>query len=302
MLAKSVLFRLVASVALVAGTPSFDGSRAMNDIETQLSFGVRALDTPGHARTEQFILAALARTPARVRIERWTERDGAVTHHLSNIVAQFDPANPRRVLLGTHYDSIVRAYRDAHRPNAPMPGANNSASGVALLLELARALAASHRRPPVGVDFVFFDGEEGPLSLGAGDLQWRALGSPYFAQHLRDYYDRVLPEEAIVFDMVCYRALRLYPEVSSMHSEPDRVRALWQLGRRAAPSIFALAPQAGPINDDQNALEAAGIPGDLIIGFDYEPWFNTTGDTADKCSAATLNGVGATVLAYIFSR
>ena len=299
---KSFLFCLAAGVGLATRIPSFDGSRAMNDIATQLSFGVRAIGSPGHARTVQFILARLARTPARIRIERWTESDGSATHHLTNIVAQFDAANPRRIILGTHYDSIVRAYRDVSRPNAAMPGANNSASGVALLLELTRALTVTKRRPQVGVDFVFFDGEEGPRSLGAGDPQWRPLGSPYFARHLSDFYDGALPQEAIIFDMVCYRGIRLYPEVSSIHSEPTRVRELFELGHRVAPSVFSIAAKTGPIDDDQNAVESAGIPGDLVIGFEYEPWFNTTNDTLDKCSEATLDGVGRTVLAYLFAQ
>lgn len=282
-------------------TIAWSGQRAMNDISTQLSFGVRALDSRGHERTVGFIVRELAATSARVSLQQWSETEGSETHHLTNIIARFDPKQPRRILLGTHYDSIARAYRDSMRPNAPMPGANNSASGVALLLETARVLSASRRRPNEGVDIVFFDAEEGPKSLGAGDPQWRALGSPYFARHIEENYLTGLPTESIIFDMVCYRRLQLFPEASSLQSEPDRVRAFWRLGREIAPSIFLDAPEAGPIGDDQTALIHAGIPSDLIIGFDYDPWFNTTKDTVDKCSASSLSAVGTTLLAYLFS-
>ena len=88
------------------------------------------------------------------------------------------------MIVATHYDSIVKAYRDAKNPDAPMPGANNSSSGVAVLLETARVLSLLPE-PPVGIDMVFFDGEEGSKSLGAGDPDFKPIGSPHFAEHLR---------------------------------------------------------------------------------------------------------------------
>src|SRR5262249_47256973 len=173
----------------------WSGERAMADIATQLRFTPRSPGTPGHASTIDFIRAELAKTSVdAVGVQRWRHREADGTElDLTNIVARFDAANPRRVILGTHYDSIVRAYRDANHPEAPMPGANNSASGVAVLLETARALKTLPK-PPVGIDLVFFDGEEGPRSLGAGDPDWKALGSPYFAAHLREVYTDRKPE------------------------------------------------------------------------------------------------------------
>ena len=160
-----------------------EGQRALADIARQLSFGPRALDTPGHEKTIDYIESEMAqarhRDPApALELDQRRRR----THGLTNIVARLYPDNPRRIILGTHYDSIVRAYaRQEASRRAVMPGANNSASGVALLLETARVLHAAKSPPPVGVDFVFFDGEEGPISLGAGDPHWQPLGSPYFA-------------------------------------------------------------------------------------------------------------------------
>jgi glutaminyl-peptide cyclotransferase len=279
------------------------GTRAMKDIETQLSFGRRAIGTEGHSKTLAFIKRELASTAVdKVQTQSWTVKDDSGSPlSLTNLIARFHSARPNRIILGTHYDSIVRAYADAENRQAPMPGANNSASGVALLLETARALSALPP-PPYGVDFVFFDGEEGPRSLGAGDPEWHALGSPYFAAHLADFYPSQKPSQSIIFDMVCFTDLKLVPDSSSVAFAGTQVERFWAIGQQVAPSIFA-STTAGPlIGDDQIALAQAGIPSFLVIDIDYEPWFNTTKDTIERCSATSLEAVGRTVLRYLYSR
>jgi glutaminyl-peptide cyclotransferase len=295
----------------------WDGKLAMGHIAAQLTFGSRALDTAGHERTVEYIENVMTRAKAAsVTGQQWIDTGGndlghallswahigggSTRHALVNIVARFYPDNPRRIILGTHYDSIVRAYRDRDHPDGPMPGANNSASGVAVLLQTARALAALPP-PPVGIDFVFFDGEEGPKSLGAGDPQWRPLGSPYFAEHLGDFYPDRKPEVAILFDMVCTRNLVLNPEPQSLASANSQVARFWDLGRKTAPAVFAEMPYSAKIDDDHDALIKTGIPSFLVIDFKYDPWFNTTEDTIDKCSAASLEVVGRTLLQYIYT-
>jgi Zn-dependent M28 family amino/carboxypeptidase len=279
----------------------WDGQRAMAHIAAQLKFTPRSLDTAGHQQTIDYIKAELAKTGVdAVTTQRWVFRDaGGKAHAMTNVVARFQASNPRRIILATHYDSIVRAYRDAETPNAPMPGANNSASGVAVLLETARVLSLSDK-PPVGVDMIFFDGEEGPKSLGAGDPEWRALGSPYFAEHLKDYYPSAKPEKAVVFDMVCDKDLSLKPEPSSAASALTEVQKYWAAGIKIAPSAFITTLTTYPISDDHTALAAAGIPSFLVIDFEYEPFFNTTADTIDKCSAQSLEAVGRTTLQYLY--
>jgi Zn-dependent M28 family amino/carboxypeptidase len=277
------------------------GSRAMSDISHQISFGPRSIGAPGHAKTIAYIEAEAAKFGASVTRQQWTEQlDGkAVT--LTNLVLRFSPLKTRRIILGTHYDSIVRAYRDAQNPFGSMPGANNSASGVALLLETGRVLRSARSQPSAGVDLVFFDGEEGPLSLGEGDGNWRPLGSPFFASHLDELYGGRRPDKAIVFDMVCYRDLKLRPDVVGTQAAADAMKRFWDIGRKRAPAIFVDNPYSASISDDQVALARAGIPSFLVIGFDYEPWFNTTKDTIDKCSAASLEAVGRTVVAWLYA-
>jgi glutaminyl-peptide cyclotransferase len=290
------------SAAKQIATDVWSGDRAMDDIAAQLRFTPRSLDTPGHQQTIDYIESQLATTPLNaITKQHWTYRgdDGAV-HAMTNVIARLDPSNPRRIIVATHYDSIVRAYRDDNKPDAAMPGANNSASGVAVLLETARALGSSPP-PPVGIDMIFFDGEEGPKSLGAGDPNWMALGSPYFAAHLGDFYVRK-PQSAVVFDMVCYRKLQLSPELSSLYYARSETAKFWSIGATIAPSAFLPTPTTYPVSDDHTALAQAGIPSFLVIDFEYEPWFNTTADTIDKCSAASLADVGRTLLRYLYAR
>ena len=182
-----------------------------------------------------------------------------------------------------------------------MPGANNSASGVAVLLETARVIS-NLPRPALGIDMIFFDGEEGPKSLGAGDPNWMALGSPYFTAHLSDLYPDRKPEKAAVFDMVCYKNLQLHPELSSLLYAKTEVVKFWNIGATIAPSVFLRTATDLPISDDHTALAVAGIPSFLVIDFEYEPWFNTTEDTIDKCSTSSLEAVGRTLLRYLYLR
>lgn len=307
---KALLGALAAaSAAMVAVTAAevpveqWSGARAMADIAAQLRFTPRSLDAPGHQQTIDYIESQLASTPFKaISKQSWSWRgDDGVTHALTNLVARLDPANPRRVIVATHYDSIVRAYRDKTRPTAPMPGANNSASGVAVLLETARAMNTLPP-PPYGIDMIFFDGEEGPKSLGAGDPNWFALGSPYFASHLTDLYATGKPEAGVVFDMVCYRTLKLRPELFSMYYVRNETAKFWKIGAEVAPSVFVPNATDYPVGDDQTALTQAGIPSFLVIDFEYEPWFNTTEDTIDKCSADSLAAVGRTLLRYLYER
>jgi glutaminyl-peptide cyclotransferase len=276
----------------------WNGDTAMNDIATQLSFGRRSLGAPGHQKEIDFIKKELSKTSATVTTQQGEYQGlGGKKYFVTNIIARFDPANPRRIVVGTHYDSIVRAYADRERPDDPMPGANNSASGVALLLETARALD-SIERPTAGVDLVFFDGEEGANSLGVDDPKWYPLGSPYFAEHLADLYPQK-PEQGVVFDMVCDKNLDIRPVAASV-SANTQARAFWNIGQTIAPTSFLTKPTPQLIFDDQTALANAGIPSFLVIDYDYNPWFNTTQDTIDKCSPASLESVGRTLLQYLY--
>jgi Zn-dependent M28 family amino/carboxypeptidase len=284
---------------------AWNGELAIRHINAQLRWMPRSIGTPGHDRTIKYIEKQLSfNSDIELRRQNWVvQRDDGVTLRLINVIGRLHPAIRRRIILATHYDSIVAAYKDPDEllRKKPMPGANNSASGVAVLLETARLLSEIHDAP-IGVDFLFTDGEEGPYSLGEGDEHWRALGSPHFAEELATLYGPQLPEASIVFDMVCKNNLRLYPEAASIRSGAREVNRFWEAGRSVAPEVFPITRVVGPIGDDQVALADKGIPSVLVIDFDYAPWFNTTKDTVDKCSSESLRAVGRATVRYILAK
>ncbi|WP_035647744.1 M28 family peptidase [Bradyrhizobium sp. ORS 285] len=298
----ALLLTSLPARAVEAQIELWDGQRALGHIADLLKFTPRSMGEPGHQKTIDYIKAAMAKSAAEaVLTQSFTAKgDDGKAIPLTNIIARFQAQNPRRIIVATHYDSIIKAYRDPKSPDAPMPGANNSASAVALLLETARVLSLSGK-PDIGIDFIFFDGEEGPKSLGAGDPTWRALGSPHFAANLKTYYPVQKPEKAVDFDMVCDKDLKLQPEPSSLHSALPEVKKFWGIGSQIAPQAFSPEPTAYPISDDHTALQQAGIPSFLVIDFDYEPYFNTTQDTIEQCSAQSLETVGRTLLRYLYT-
>ncbi len=280
---------------------SWDGKRALAIIVDLLRFTPRAMETPGHQQAIDYIVAELKKTRFdTIKTQQWTAHEAGRSMAMTNIIARFNPSNPRRVIVATHYDSIIKAYRDSKSPDAPMPGANNSASGVAVLLETARVLSEMPGEPPVGIDMVFFDGEEGPISMGAGDPNFHSIGSPYFVEHLTEFYPKARPEKMIDFDMVCDRDLHLKAEQSGLHSALAEVRKFWETGIAIAPGVFETRTAPYAIEDDHTAFQLAGIPSFVVIDFEYEPFFNTTEDTPDKCSVHSLEAVGRTLVKYLY--
>lgn len=279
---------------------SWDGQRALGIIVDLLHFTPRSMETVGHQQTIDYIVAELKKTKFdTVKTQRWVAREAGRTMAMTNIIARFNPSNPRRMIVATHFDSIIKAYRDKN-PDAPMPGANNSASGVAVLLETARALSKMPDAPPVGIDMIFFDGEEGPISMGAGDPNFHPIGSPHFTERLSEFYPNARPEKMLDFDMVCDRDLHLKIEQSGLHSAPAEVKKFWEIGIKIAPGAFEKQPAPYSIDDDHTAFQLAGIPSFVVIDFEYEPFYNTTEDTPDKCSTQSLEAVGRTLLQYLY--
>lgn len=277
---------------------SVSGEEMMALIQTQLRYGPRYMGSRGRDAVQGFISRELSALVASTTNQSWeySARDG-VTYTLKNIIGRTQPDNNRRVLLGTHYDSKRFADRSIFFSDNPVPGANDSASGVAVLLELARVLAHATSVPSVGVDFVFFDGEEGDILQQGDYTTWKPLGSEHFVAHLDSLYKKP-PQLAIVIDMVCEHDVRFEKESTSYKYAPDLVESFWRVGRMIDEDTFVNAVSQ-PISDDHTALINAGIPSMLLIDYTYSP-FHTVRDTYDKCSPRSLKITADALLQFLY--
>ena len=281
---------LCFAVTALAASPAatFDADRAYRDLVTQCEFGPRVPATQAHAECARWLTQTLYDCADAVSVQPFTRTVGGKALPLSNIVATFNPAGTGHVLLAAHWDTRPTADRDPNPANRsrPIPGANDGASGVAVLLEIARALKA---HPPTRrVTIVLFDGEDyGPT---AKDM---FVGSKHFART----FEGPKVEWAVLLDMVGDRDLKIRPERFSVQGAPAVVDRIWTAAEKAGASAFVRDP--GPaVLDDHVFLLDRGIPCIDIIDFDYPYWY-TLADTPNKCTPDSLAQVGRAILAAL---
>jgi hypothetical protein len=261
---------------------SFDGERAYEDVKTQVSFGPRVPGTEGHDQIQAWIATELAEAGWQVEIQE----SRALGHAIENIVAKRNADAPQ-LILGAHYDTRMFADNDPDpaQHTSFVPGANDGASGVAVLLELARTLPAD----TVPVWLVFFDAEDNGRIEG---WEW-ILGSREFVRN-----NPVQPRAAIIVDMVGDADLNIYKE---RNSNPDLTDEIWDVAKTLGYESKFIPEYKFSMIDDHTPFIEAGIPAVDIIDFDY-PYWHTIQDTPDKVSAASLETVGETVRTWVIQQ
>ncbi len=289
----------VFSLMLVAGcdtTPppprEFDGAAAFRYLEAQVGFGPRIPGSPGHRRMAVWLDSLLRLRADTVVDQRWVH----VTRHgdslpLVNLLARFNPAAETRLLFLAHWDTRPKADGFGSKDtSAAVPGANDGASGVAILLGMADVLKTSP--PDVGVDLLFVDGEDyGDFGPEVDVL----LGSTYYANNQPP---GPKPRFAVLFDMVGGKDLKLPPEGYSQTAAPDIVELVWETAARIGHGNVFVSEGGQPLTDDHIPLQRAGIRAIDIIQWPWQ-WHHTTEDTVDKVSAASLQVVGDVAMAVI---
>ena len=299
--AEFLALRIFTAGNNLSGQEQFlDGEKIMALVEKQLSYGPRFLGSPAHKQTQEFLGAEMERLAGEKKEQRWVHNsaDGE-KNELVNIIGRFYPEKEERIILATHYDSRKFADRDPNNPLLPVPGANDSASGVAILLEIAGFLASTDTMPEIGIDIIFFDGEEGEPNKGTNYSNWHPLGSIYFTEHIKEIYENEKPKAGLVLDMVCDKDLRIFKELSSVKNAQEQVEMFWKAARNINSRVFQDAVRL-EIRDDHTSLNQAGIPSFLVIDFEY-PYFHTTEDTLDKCGPKSLETVASAILNYVYS-
>ncbi len=263
---QTVLFFLCTALALGQETPEFDEKRAFGYLEAQCNLGPRVPGTAGHRKGLRHILETV--TPLA---------DTVLQQSFSHSWADQD--------------------RNPKNRSKPVLGANDGASGVAVLMELAHQLGK--QPPPIGVDLVFIDGEDMGKS---GQLARFFNGSRYLARNIPS----PPPEYCILIDMVGDSDLQLPVEGNSLEQAPDLVDRLWGEAEQLGLAAFS-RETAYWVDDDHVVLyEVGGIPSVDIIDFDYGPgrknYWHTVEDTPDKCSPQSLDVVGTLLLHHIYGR
>ncbi len=276
--------------------PAFDATRAFEDLETQVAFGPRIPGSEGHALQLAWLesrLLELADTVFLEPFEHVTEEGHELS--LTNIVARFASDDGGRILLLTHWDTRPRADRspDEADRDLPVPGANDGASGTAVLLELARMFKV--QAPPGGVDLLFSDGEDyGPSTA---DM---FLGARHYVTTLSEEDS---PAFAILLDMVGDADPRFPMETYSVERAPQVVQRVWSIAADLGYRRYFPMDHSVRVVDDHIQLNDAGIPTIDLIDFDYGPgnrFWHTPRDTPENTSPQTLLMVGDVVAEVVY--
>ena len=280
--------------------PRFDGQKAFEYLKRQTDFGPRNPGSKGHQQCLSFLQSELAGFADTVFLQRFPFRTSrGESYRGSNVIARFTVTLGPRVLLTAHWDTRPWADQDVNPDNyeKPIPGANDGASGTALLLEFARIF--SKHPPPMNVDIVLFDAED---AGEPGNSESYALGAQYFAKNLPANTDYRF---AINFDMIGDSNLEIRREANSDAFAPALMDAIFRTAAILGYPQF-IDEKIGGIYDDHVPLNEVHIPAVDIIDFNYPDasnrFWHTMDDTPDKCSPESLNAVGTVILHLLYGQ
>ncbi|MEE8341256.1 MAG: M28 family peptidase [Candidatus Neomarinimicrobiota bacterium] len=294
------IFTMFMFIGCQSSTIQFDENSAFNWLEDQCEFGPRNPGSKGYFDCKEFLIKNLTEYSDTVFTQNftYTELRENKTYDLSNIIAEFNVNSEKHILLGAHWDTRPWADKDLDPSNhsTPIVGANDGASGVAILMELAKIFNSS--RPPVNITLVLFDGED----LGVdGVLNSYAQGSQYFGKNL----PIETPDYGIILDMVGDRILDIPIERNSYRVAPELVNDLWNIAEKLKLPAFQNRLGYDVYDDHIPLWEFAGIPAIDLIDLNYPNqrvnYWHTVNDIPQNCSPESLGQIGRVLTNYIYS-
>jgi glutaminyl-peptide cyclotransferase len=275
-----------AEAETTSGLLEFDGQRAYADVEHQVALGPRLPGSDAHAQAIEWMQSELEASGWTVELQETTYLDQPVR----NVIARRGELDPNRpwIILGAHFDSRFKADNDPDPANhdQPVPGANDGASGVAVLLEMARVLPEDLNQQ---VWLVFFDSEDQGRLPG---WDW-IYGSRAFAESLTGQ-----PDAAVIVDMIGDADLNIMMERTS---DPALNQEIFNAAADQGHDDVFIAAPGYDILDDHTPFLQKGIPAVDLIDFDY-PYWHTISDTPDKVAAESLFAVGDSLLHWLLGR
>ena len=296
----------------IIAVPRFNPDSAFQFIEKQVGFGPRIPESPAHKQARLYLKSKLENYGANVIEQKFSAPiiEGR-NIQLTNIIATFYPQKTKRVLLAAHWDTRPYADKDTENPNGKMDGANDGASGVGVILELARLIGAD-TSISIGVDIIFFDGEDwgepeniqGQSQPPEGWDSWWCLGSQYWAKN--KHKPNYAAYYGILLDMVGAKNSQFYREGASLQYAPRIVSKIWDTAARLGYNDYFVKQSAHAITDDHIYVnEWAKIP--MVDIVHYQPGIGYFGDyhhsQKDNLSLIdkeTLEAVGNTLLQVLY--
>lgn len=285
--------------------PLFSADSAYLYVKQQVDFGPRVPNTKQHVECGNYLEKQLAGFGAKITIQNadLTAFDGAILKS-KNIIGSYNPDAEARILLFAHWDTRPWADNDPNKKNhkTPILGANDGASGVGILLEIARNLGKQN--PTVGVDIAFFDAEDYGNISGNED-SW-CLGTQYWAKnpHVQGYKAKY----GILLDMVGAPKATFYREQISDYYAQNVVDKIWTQASALGFGQYFVNEAGGAITDDHVYVnKLAGIPSVDIIQYDrntptgFGSYWHTINDTMENIDKNTLQAVGTTLLNVIYN-
>lgn len=296
----TALLLIFTCVSCQPKSPLFSGENAFQHLIKQCSFGPRNPGSEGHKNTLNYYLKTfngLADTVFTQSFEDEMPRTRAKVK-MNNVIAQFNRESNKQIMISAHWDT--RPWADTGsimKKEMPILGANDGASGVAVIIELAYIF--KQNPPPIGVSLVLFDAEDYGVP---GDSWTYCKGSQYFARNLPISY----PEYGINIDMIADRQPEFYIERISYQQNASLVLELWELSEELGLKAFKKQAKDSIFDDHVPLYEIAGIPAINIIDFDYPNdktnYWHTHNDIVQNCSPNGLYQVGTLLVNHIYNK
>lgn len=281
--------------------PEFSADSAYEWIKKQLSFGPRVPGTNAHQKCREWLVQKFKSYGAEVHVQKAKIKTyNGREIEISNIIARYGVEKPKRVMLSAHWDTRPFADEDSVRQSEPILGANDAASGVAILIEMARHL--QNQSTHIGIDIFLWDAED----MGNSEVEDSyCLGSQYWAKNI--YPPNYRAVYGINLDMVGAKNAQFPQEGISQKYAQGILDKVWQTAHQIGYGAYFIYQVSAPITDDHYYInKIAGIPMIDIIHKDitkdhfFEQW-HTHGDNLDVIDKNTLKAVGQTLLQVIYN-
>jgi glutaminyl-peptide cyclotransferase len=289
--------------------PVFNADSAMAFTAKQVAFGPRVPGTQAHRACAAWLVQRLKGFGATVIEQNFTATyyDGK-SAPAKNIIASLNPAAPKRILLAAHWDTRPIADKDDERKDKPIDGAIDGATGVGVLLEIARVISSHSQKPQVGIDFIFFDAEdngqpEGYQTTNNDPTQYWCLGSQYWAKNLHQPgYSAYF---GILVDLIGAADAQYPREGLSMQYAPEVLTNVWRIAKQLGYGNYFLDQNSGAIIDDHQFVnEVAKIPMidiiDLRTNGSFGAYHHTHDDNLKAVNINSLKAVGQTVVQVLY--